>query len=256
MPEVVAPGRHSYNAAVPSGSGIVARELRGDTRWQPQQLVYAGVPIEVLDTWELQRHERRLVGLSELAAWQPKSGDLVLAKLSRFFGMREELRASAGKLLRRNKRPLRDSSDSSSGNGFRGRMHRQLDATERQALAKEKAQLWFARTGMSTHVRSAALVEALANWSAASTKRALIVMPISSPLRAFVDASPDVAVLDERWRTVAKASVSSLLDCRAALPDQAFYDDAHLDRDGARSFSKSIGAWLDSGVVPAGCHLR
>lgn len=241
-----------FNAALQSGSGIVAERLAQSVAAAPKQLIYAGILPEVADTWEPQRHERALMTLSERARWSPGTADLVLSGLSHFYLRRNQVRAALLAVTQRSRTRPRVASNGESPLGWLPQPSHELAPTERDALARDKMDLWF-RTPSTGEVRLAALRATLRVWPG-STERILLLMPMSSSIRKRLAMRPEAPQLHARWQTLAATTQSTLLDCMSAMPDARFHDDDHLDAEGARAFSDELGVWLrDHQQYPAGC---
>ena len=247
VPAALADSR-AYNAAISSGSGIVARELAKDVVWRPQHLIYAGVPLEVADTWELQRHERLFSRTTELWHWQHKSGELVLSRLCRFFGMRGEIRAALGQTV---KHGIPSRTADRGASGFVALPLRPLSGED----VKRLMAAWFKRQEVTSSIRRQALVGALKAWSGPRTAISLIIMPLSKPLRASLAQRAERLTIWQGWLTAAEETHAALLDCSEAMPDDAFNDDNHLNGEGARLMSSRMRDWLDKRRAPDGCAL-
>lgn len=255
----------SINFALSSGSGILAREAANHVGWRPSLVVYAGVPIEPFDTWDLQRIERQLVSSSTLLSNHLFTGGTALSRASALYRSSYLVYPL---LLQRTRATLGfatppDPAASAARQEPDGFLAICLDpggcdANCQEAAAERKAKIWFTRQ-TSGSIRYEALIDAMREWSGPGARRALIIMPISSPLRSTLFKHiPRIDIL-QRWQMAATESDSSLLDCLDSMPDDAFYDDDHLAIQGAAELSARLAPWLaaqlagETAPIPHGC---
>lgn len=265
-PEVLrsSTGVDSVNVAILSGSGIWARRFAREVAWRPQVVVYAGVPVEVLDSHRLQPGERELVPLESLALAGKLDSATLLSRFSRLYADKHLFYPFLAGFVRSRAGSAPDSPALMSvfhESGFEAvqRVH-ELTADEQRAYAERKAKLWFPADAATSHIRETSLRAALDDWRSEGGVSGLIIMPISSPLRELTQDHVPRETITDGWKRVAQASDARLLDCSASMPDDALYDDAHLSASGAAEFSARIAPWLRALVArerelptPAGC---
>jgi hypothetical protein len=244
--------RHAvYNAAIPSASGIVQRALAASVSWRPAALIYAGIPVQVLDTWPLQRHERKEIQPLQRLRWPQVGGDVLLSGISELFARRIELRMALGRWFSTRGRTfdaLAAPVDSGDRSGWLGQDVLPLDESALTRGAEIKIGIWFERPQVVGWVRDQQLRQALHDWSDGRTRRTLVLLPLSAPLRAMLAGRPETPIAWQRWRDAAEHADAQLFDCTAAFPDQRFHDEDHLDEIGARLLSRDLALASERGT--------
>jgi|GEM_PF-6942245 len=247
------------NAALAGGSAIVSEALAHAPAWRPQEVIYGGTPLALIDSaMQLQRHERRLISVWDPDVWTLLSADVVLGKISSIYEHRIRYRGWLLNLASGRAIPKALSDDGldpklNDATGF----YAEPDSVFSPAERRGEVEVFFA--SILPHppgdlgVRARRLKLALAAWGAPEGKRTMIVMPVSSELREAIRERIGDEALLRPWRTVAADTGSALLDCRAAMPDDQFRDIDHLIHAGADTFSTAIAQWLLHHSPPPGC---
>jgi hypothetical protein len=200
-------------------------------------------PLLLSDGWPAEEHEREVASLGERVALLGL-GPGLLESLWVTYRRRTLLRAAIIAAARGARRPRFVEDELGSLPMVRPPL---IDST---SAAEALFALWSTGGAPRAGARADALLPLAERWRKEGSEVVYLLMPISSALRQALRARGLWDFATERLDPIVAAHGGRVLDCRAAVADDAFYDGDHLREGPARSaFSRRLGALIASGAT-------
>jgi hypothetical protein len=246
-------GLSALNASITSGSPIIVRSMLEDVSWEPKRVVFTLSPMLLSDGWQAEPHEIEAMRFEERYTLIG-AGPAVLSTAWATYRRRYLIKPSLKELLVGS--ALADVRDFGPRVGVEDAFG-SVAVKQKKENFEDAAEKWASWTTAppALGVRYAALETLAAKWKEHGIAVTYVLMPVHSTLRAV--GEKDLEGWGFTSRAIEKLG-GALLDCRAAVPDEAFYDSDHMQAgeqraDFARTLAVALSGQSDActkGQVP------
>lgn len=230
-------GQTALNASITSGSPIIVRSMLEGVSWKPKRVVFTLSPMLLSDGWQAEPHEVDAMTFREryeLLGGGPAVLSTAWVTYRRRYLIKPSLKALAlGSALAADVRdfgPRVGVEDAFGSVAVKQKKENFEDAAEKWAS-------WTAAPP-ALGVRFAALEKLAATWKEQGAEVSYVLMPVHSSLRTV--GEKDLEAWGFAGRAIEKLG-GRVIDCRAAVSDEAFYDSDHIQAGDERSaFAKRL----------------
>jgi hypothetical protein len=256
-------GMSARGAGMTAGTAIVERAMVADLPWQPRLIVYGMCEILLSDTFAAEPHELEVATLSESLALTDV-GTALLGQAWTTFRRRSLLEPLADRPFAAPTAPpgLRFggpsgtvTEDSLGSLPVDGPSFASLTPDERTSAAASAWSIWTQGKAMRRGARFAAADGLAESWQKQGVSVVYLQMPESSEMRDYFARRDPSDFASRAIDAIVALHGGRRLDCRTALPDDAFYDVHHVRAGPLRDrFSELLGGAVAHGSASCDLH--